>query len=227
MRYADSLLEGAGAEAAGADSTASQALAAHKAGPPRRGANEARLDSLRTAPVLARRDAAAAGSFPLIVYPASFNADPSENALLLEYLASQGHVIASAPCLGRDGPAVARGVSGATAQREDLEFVLGDACRHPFADARGVGLLGFSWGGSPALLLALRHAGVDAVASLDGAFGFAECRHLVEDDLCGHPSNLRASLLKIVPRDEDRDTRTTDPEVRLFDEQHLLRYAVA
>jgi dienelactone hydrolase len=200
LRYRDYIL------AAGDQGPDAERIDAYKAPPLRRGADERLLDDLLSRPVLAVRDAPPApGSFPLILYAPSINADPSENAFLFEFLASHGYVVASASCVGFDEAEVSRDALGAQAQFDDIRFVLARVWDEPFVGRREIGALGFSWGGTTAVLLALQHAGVGAVASLDGGHGFAQYRSVAERFPVWSPQNLRAAFLHATPADEERD----------------------
>ena len=208
MAYAEYIWEAAELAAA-APLTAEFRIAAeseYRALPLRRKAAAERLAGLLTSPTRAVRDAAlSAGRFPLILYAPSINADPYENAVLFEYLASHGYVVASAPCVGLLEQETGRNRDGAAAQFEDLRFVLSRAVEEAGVDEERVGALGFSWGGTSVLLLALQHAGLDAVATLDGAAGFAEYRPVARSFSSWTPQNLRAAFLEVLPSDEPRE----------------------
>lgn len=191
--------------------SAEAAVAAWKARPLRREAQEARLDALLQLSVRAQWDATAlTGPFPLIVYSPSINSEPMENALLFEYLASWGFVVAAAPSLGLNEPAVSRDAQGARAQRDDLLFVLGRLLDDPLVDAEQVGVLGFSWGGMAALLAALEHHGIDAVATLDGGMRFPTYQPVAASFACWDGRGLRAALLDVTLADEERTSSLAD-----------------
>jgi tetratricopeptide (TPR) repeat protein len=208
MPYAGYIRAASGVEAAAAptDPSGTEAEAAYLALPLRRKADPARLAALLESPTRAVRDAApAAGRFPLILYAPSINADPFENAVLFERLASRGYVVASMPCMGPDEPETGRDEAGAAAQLDDLRFLLSRMAERPGIDTDRVGALGYSWGGTSALLLALQHAGIDAVATLDAAVGFAEYRPVARSFRAWSPQALRAAFLEIVPGEEPRE----------------------
>ncbi len=206
MRYGDYLMAAASTPV-GSSAGEQETFAAYKARPLARGADEGRLDALLAAPTGARRDAEPERRpFPLIVYAPSINAEPFENAGLFEYLASHGFVVASSACLGWNEGEVSRDRQGALTQLGDVEHVLRIASAEPFVDTDHVGLLGFSWGGTSVLLLALRHAGIDAVVTLDGGYGFPQYRSVAEADPWWVPRNLRAAFLQITPLQEERDS---------------------
>lgn len=191
-----------------ATGTRADRLDAYKARSHERGADEALLDAILSHKMRAHLDAApAAGRHPLILYAPSINADPYENAAMLEYLASHGYVVAAAPSLGLQEAEVTRDRAGARAQIGDLAFLMGSVCSEPWVDQEHMGVLGFSWGGMAGLLFAIQHVGIDAVACLDGASTMAEYRSVAESFDWWAPRDLRAALLDIVLLDKERDLR--------------------
>lgn len=131
------------------------------------------FDRLMDAETAACLDAtAAAGRFPLVVYSAGwFNRAP-DNAVLAEYLASHGYVVASVPQLN-PGLWTFDFTSDATSvenQVRDLEVALGALASDPVVDHRRVAAMGYSTGGDVALLLAGRSPLVDAVVGLDASW---------------------------------------------------------
>jgi dienelactone hydrolase len=209
MRYKDYVLIGMGSVGNGpGESSAAEASKAYKARPLRRGAKEDRLDAILDRSMFARRDATpAAGPFPLILYAPSINADPYENAVLFEYLASFGYVVAAAPSVGLQEPEVSIDRAGARAQLGDLAFALGRVCREPWVDQKHMGVLGFSWGGMTGPLFAIQHLGIDAIACLDGAATMPPYRPIAESFDWWAPRDVRAAFLDIVLADEERDLR--------------------
>jgi len=206
MRHRDYVVAAAAAFARGDSVDEAAALRAYAALPVRRGADPEALAEILERPMRARLDAAPlAGPFPLVVYAPSINADPYENAVLFEHLAGHGYVVASAPSVGLYEPEVSRDRGGAEAQLGDLRFLLARAWDEPFVDRGRVGALGYSWGGMTGLLLALSHAGIDAVCCLDGAAAMTDYRPVAESFGCWDPRGLRAPLLEIVLVDQERD----------------------
>jgi tetratricopeptide (TPR) repeat protein len=207
LRYREYVLDAALTPALVMDTAgARQALDAYRAPVIRRGGDPAALESWLAREMWAHRDApAASGPFPLILYSPSINSDPYENVVLFEYLASQGYVIAGAPSLGRDEPEVSRDFPGAMTQLDDLAFVLAGVWNESFVDQRHIGILGFSWGGLIGMLLALRHAGIDAIATLDGAQTMGDYLPVASAFPWWSPRNLRAAFLEVTLKDEERE----------------------
>jgi len=128
------------------------------------------------APLLARRDAMARrGRFPVILIAQGNQQGAIDQAVLAEYLASHGYVVATTPSPMRRAPMTADSQVGPSAERQarDLEQALAVVGRRPAADLRRVGVLGHSFGARAALLLAMREPRVAALVSLDGGIGTA------------------------------------------------------
>lgn len=205
MVYADYILAAQGSAGSDRNAAAADVLKTYKARPIRWGASEKRLDEILARAMLARRDAAPAqGPFPFILYAPSINADPYENAVLFEYLASFGYVVAAAPSVGLREPEMSIDRAGARAQLGDLAFVFGRMCQEPWVDQKHMGVLGFSWGGMTAPLFAIQHLGIDAIACLDGAATMPPYRPIAESFDWWAPRDLRAALLDVVLADEER-----------------------
>ncbi len=182
-----------------------QARDAWKARPLRRGADEALLDAVLDLRTRAHRDAdPVERPCPLIAYSPSINSDPMENALLFEYLTSWGSIVAAAPSMGQYEADVSRDAVGARTQVEDLKFVLARMLNDPGVQADKVGLLGFSWGGMAALLTALEHRGISAIAALDGGMRFPDYQPVAASFPCWKGRNLRAALSDVALDDEPR-----------------------
>jgi len=152
-------------------------------GPLPRSMSEERLKALLSRPVQAREGAEpAAGRFPQVVIGQGlYYESPVAHALLSEYLASYGFVVATCPLVGPDSRLIPLQVPALETQVRDLEFVVAYLRELPFVDARSLGLLGFDMGGMSALVLAMRNSEVDAFASIDAGILF------------NHPSGLPRS----------------------------------
>jgi pimeloyl-ACP methyl ester carboxylesterase len=118
---------------------------------------------------------AAAGPFPLIVVGQGlYYESPITHAILCEYLASQGFVVATVPLAGTNSPAPNLDVIDLETQVRDLESVIGRLRELPFVSEEKLGLLGFDMGGMACLILAMRNPDVDAFASMETAILFAD-----------------------------------------------------
>lgn len=112
------------------------------------------------------------GRHPLVVYSAGWYNRTPDNSVLAEYLASWGYVVATVP---QAGPGLWTGdfSSNPTAletQMRDVEVALGQVTEQPFVDRSRVAVMGYSTGGTVALLVQGRNPLVDAVAALDPPF---------------------------------------------------------
>lgn len=135
------------------------------------GAPAGAIDDWLGARMAARRDGEPArGRFPLIVVAQGNGGAAPDHALLAEYLASHGYVVATSPSQARLGDSMNRDADilpSAMAQARDLAFVVRELRSFPTADAGPLGLVGYSFGGRSALLLAGREPRVQAFVSLD------------------------------------------------------------
>jgi dienelactone hydrolase len=108
------------------------------------------------------------GRFPLIVVGQGlFYESPIAFALMAEYLAARGFVVATAPLVGTNSPLVRLDVPDLETQVRDLEFVISRARDLKFVSPDALGVLGFDMGGMAGVLLAMRNRDVDAFVSLD------------------------------------------------------------
>lgn len=150
-------------------------------------------EGLLTVRMRASREASPAeGPFPLILMMQGANGSVSDLMDTAEYLASHGYVVVTAPSRGPD-PAITR-VWGDPRLTEsiirDAEYALGRAATRAFVDVRELGVLGFSRGGTAALLLGMRNPSIDAIVLFDPGLGRAAVVSPWFD-----PDRLRAPLL--------------------------------
>jgi dienelactone hydrolase len=140
------------------------------------GIAKAAVDSATTAPVYATLDApVAAGSRPVLLVAHGNGQDRPDQAILSEYLASWGYVVASVPSPMIATPMTAEREIPAFAERQTnaLELAKLGAEQTLGIRAGGVAVVGHSFGARPALLYAMRHADTKAIVSLDGGIGTA------------------------------------------------------
>jgi dienelactone hydrolase len=168
----------------------------------------------------------APGSFPLVVVAQGNGGAAPDLALLAEYLASHGYVVATSPSQTRLGDAMTSEgdiLRSAEAQALDLAFVVRQLRSVPVADRGPIGLVGYSFGGRSALLLVGREPRVAAFVSLDSGIatktGSGWLSHRRLDTLA-----VRAPILHVF---EDTDDFMS-PDFALLaslakSDRHLLR----
>jgi pimeloyl-ACP methyl ester carboxylesterase len=162
---------------------------------PKPGEARARLERALATRTGAVRDAPAApGRFPVVVYNAGGGQPSWDNFALCQHLASHGFVVVASPSTwswSRVGGG--SDLASAEAAARDLEFHVGWARSQPSVDPGRIALMGFSWGGQAAVMVALRNPAVRAVVSLDGSEG----NHETQWEQAPHrdPRQARAAYL--------------------------------
>jgi pimeloyl-ACP methyl ester carboxylesterase len=107
--------------------------------------------------------------FPLILYFCSYNGMSYENLPLFEFLASQGFLVACITSVGQYPGNMSTQMPDLMEQVRDGEFVLRYLNREETPDSLKIGVLGYSWGGLAALILAMQNNQVKCLLSLDGS----------------------------------------------------------
>lgn len=160
---------------------------------------------LRSTPLVAVQDAEpAAGAWPLVIGVG----EATGNAVLGEYLASHGYVVAlvSSPVFGEMTPA---------ARMEwyvrDLEFMRARMRELPMVDAGPSATWGFSFAGMVALLAAMRSAEVGAAVSLDSAIFYEGFFPQIAANPFYAPVNLRAPFLHMTRGPESAANERLEP----------------
>jgi dienelactone hydrolase len=109
--------------------------------------------------------------FPVVIYAASFSSSGWENADLCEYLASFGYVVIASPGMGVAHES-SHDLAGASAQAQDVSFLIGYARTLPNTDLGHVGVVGWSWGGLSNLIAAAHDDRIQVLAELDGSIRY-------------------------------------------------------
>jgi pimeloyl-ACP methyl ester carboxylesterase len=161
-----------------------------------------RFDALLKQPVRAFENAKpAAGRFPLIIVGQGlYYESPITQAVLCEFLASHGFVVATTPLTGTHSPLVKIDVTDLETQVRDLEFVVTEARGLPFVSLEKLGLLGFDLGGMSCLILAMRNPDVDAFVSMESAVLFPDL-DIPTASPHHDPTLLRAPWLHVLRRE--------------------------
>lgn len=115
----------------------------------------------------------AKGKFPVVVYAPSYQASSIENFALCEYLASHGYVVISSPSRGTEN----RFFEGGTpkdleTQARDIEFLIKEVHKLPYAEMNQMATMGFSFGGLSNVLSQMRNKNIKAIVSLDGSIKY-------------------------------------------------------
>ncbi|MGB5691714.1 MAG: carboxypeptidase-like regulatory domain-containing protein [Flavobacteriaceae bacterium] len=108
--------------------------------------------------------------FPLVIYMAGFNGMGFENYKVLENLAESGFVVVSIWSVGRYPGNMTNQKEDMLEQVYDAEFAIEYLRKSKIfpLDLNRIGLLGCSWGGMSAAVLANRLPGIKSMASFDG-----------------------------------------------------------
>ena len=110
------------------------------------------------------------GEFPLVIYMAGFNGMGFENYKVLENLAQHGYVVVAIWSVGRYPGNMTNQKEDMMEQVYDAEFAVEYLKNNSFFKVgfQKIGLLGCSWGGMSAAVLAGKLPEVGALVSLDG-----------------------------------------------------------
>lgn len=154
------------------------------------------------APVAAVRGAPpVTGRFPLVLVAQGRFHSAHHQAVLSEYLASHGFIVATTPSPFRpDAPPVAPPedvLAGARVQAEDLERTLSALRAQPNVDAAHVAVVGHSFGARAAFLFALRHPETAALVSLDGGIANQQGKDWLTGLADFRPEAFRVPLLHL------------------------------
>lgn len=151
------------------------------------------------APMLARRGAPALpGRFPLILIAQGNRHTAADQAVLAEYLASHGYIVATVPSpMNITGPMTSDAEIGARAEEQavDLAFLASVMRRDDNVDAGRVAVIGHSFGARGALLYAMNELAVTALVSLDGGIGVAAGREQLQQSPMFLRGGMRAHVL--------------------------------
>jgi Dienelactone hydrolase and related enzymes len=150
-----------------------------------RGLSSQATESFLGAHVYATRDAIAAkGRYPLVLIAQGNGQDAADQAVLAEFLASHGYVVASVPSPMKKHPMTDESQIGAFAEEQAraLERARVVASRAVRIQKKRQAVIGHSFGARAALLLAARDRNIRAVVSLDGGIGTATGNQYLQFD---------------------------------------------
>ncbi len=221
LRYGDYVgLSGRERRPEGADAAAeAKALADYRALLGSHGVSAVAVDPWLQSPMRAVREApVASGRFPLVLVAQGNFHSLHHQAVLCEYLASHGYLVATLPSPMRlDGPlkADADVLRAAQAQAADLAFARAALERTAPVDAEaGLSLVGHSFGARAAFLLALSEPRerVAALVSLDGGIANASGRDWLKGLRGFRPARFSAPLLHLYQEGDE----TVQPDFTLL-----------
>jgi dienelactone hydrolase len=158
------------------------------------------IPALQSAEMNAHRDASSAnGRFPVVLYFGGLNATINSNAILAEYLASHGYIVASISLLGPSDEQIfqSRTADDLESCVRDMEFAWSVLQTEPNVDKTRVAVMGHSVGAIEAVILGLRNADVSAVIALDGTYGFQGLSTVLTHSYGYAPNKMRAAFLDL------------------------------
>src|SRR5207247_1200270 len=124
---------------------------------------------------------------------------PITFAALAEYLAGRGFVVVTVPLVGTNSALVRIDAQDLETQVRDLEFAVARARQLPFVNPVRLGVVGFDMGGMAGVILAMRHPGVGAFASLDSGIVYPHPSGLPQASPSYDPLALRVPWLHAAP----------------------------
>jgi len=145
--------------------------------------------------VAATRDAKPdTGVHPLVLYAPDAGHGMAESAVLCEYLASHGFVVAGTHSIGTASLRAELSTRDLSTQRQDMQFVLGRMLRDSRVDPGQVAVIGAGAGGASAILLAMQDSRVRAITVLEAS---SEAWSLMEHSPFYAPDRLRSTVLNV------------------------------
>jgi dienelactone hydrolase len=150
--------------------------------------------------MFAVRDAPAArGRFPLMLIVPGLNDGAIGQAMLAEFLASHGYVVAVVEWTGatEDQFDASRTQVGIEATLRDAEFAWSRVRTRSDVDPKHLAVVGHSLGGIIAVLAAMRNGNVGAAVGLDATYGFAAATEWLTGSYGYAPRQMAAALLDV------------------------------
>ena len=158
------------------------------------------IPALQSAEMNAYRDAPfAKGQFPVVLYFGGLSASVNANAILAEYLASHGYLVASISLIGPsdDQTFQSRTADDLESSVRDMEFAWSLLQTEAHVDRTRVAVMGHSVGAIEAVILGLRNGDVSAVVALDGTYGFQGLSTVLTQSYGYAPEKMRAAFLDL------------------------------
>lgn len=159
------------------------------------------------------RDARAAeGAFPLLIYACDFDRGVGENAVLCEFLASHGYVVATCHALGSVSVRSRPEAAALEAMVGDLEYLIAALHGRDMVDPGRLGVIGCGGGGLAALLLQMRNYNVDAVVALDTGAAEEPLPEMLTTNPYYDIGRMTAPLLSVLARPSGTGETGDQPE---------------
>jgi dienelactone hydrolase len=156
----------------------------------------------------------AEGKFPLLVYHSDFNRGIAENAVLCEYLASHGFVVATTHSFGPSTLTAEATAAALETMVGDMEYVVAALRGMEFVDPDRLGVFGYRAGGLAALLLAMRNYNVDAVLGLEAVSSDPDLLDLAAASPFYSVTHMTTPLFQAYTDTEDRRGQTLMESLR-------------
>ncbi len=185
-------------------------------------------EALKTEMAAVRDATPADGRFPLILVAHSVGMSfPYGNAVLCEYLASNGYVVATSPGVGASSRQLSFDSIGVSAQMQDLQHLIRHMRSFRSTDLDKLAVIGFSYGALAGSLLAMHNTDVDAMVSLDGSmanrFGYSV---LFQNPLY-RPSRFAVPLLHVTTQEPAPDSDTTFFRLLKYSDLYQVKFKSA
>jgi dienelactone hydrolase len=141
----------------------------------------------------------ATGRFPVVLYFGGLSTPINSNAILAEYLASHGYVVASISLIGPSDEETfqSRTSNEFEASVRDMEFAWSVLQDESNVDRTRLAVMGHSVGAIEAVILGMRNADVSAVIGLDGTYGFEGRSSVLTNSYAYDPGKMRAAFLDL------------------------------
>jgi acetyl esterase/lipase len=135
----------------------------------------------------------------VVLYFGGLNAPINANAILSEYLANHGYIVASISLLGpsEEQTFQSRTADDLESSVRDMEFAWSVLQAEPNVDKTKVAVMGHSVGAIEAVIMGLRNADVSAVIALDGTYGFQGLSTVLTHSYGYAPEKMRAAFLDL------------------------------
>lgn len=196
MHFADYVDQSAPQEFAGLNAIMKQRSRDDAAG----SAPHEEIPKLQSVEMNSYRDAPwAKGSFPVVLYFGGLNAPINSNAILSEFLASYGYVVASVSLLGPSDEQTfqSRTADDLESSVRDMEFAWSTLQAEPAVDKARLAVMGHSVGAIETVILGLRNADLLAIVALDGTYGFQGLSSVLTHSYGYAPEKMRAAFLDL------------------------------